>query len=79
MRFLGKLRIRDRFLVQNNVHSKVEIVLHLQFVHLGRFYKVFPRVYLPVSTRNGNIPHRNWASNERSVLLRFKSTYFSTL
>ena len=43
MSFLGRLRIRDRFLVQYNVHSKVKNVFHLQFVHLGRFYKVFPR------------------------------------
>ena len=43
MSFFGKLRISDRFLVQYNVHSKKENAFHLQFVHLGRFCKVFPK------------------------------------
>ena len=51
MSFLGKLRMRDRFLVQQNVQSKVENVFQPQFVHLDRFYKVFPLVFPNMSTR----------------------------
>ena len=72
MSFFDRMLIGDHSLNQYNEHSKDENVLHLPLPTpsphnpLDKLYKIFPRV----SIRNGNTPHLNWASSERSVLLK---------